>query len=235
MTKVLVVDDDVALSELLTEVLTLEGFDVINTYNGKEALEKLDNQIDIILLDISMPVLNGLETLKIIRQKYTTPVIMLTARGDDLDRVLGLELGADDYLAKPFNDRELIARIKAILRRTNTKSTNQSIFTEVKPIQFEGLELNPSLQTVYYNEIELVLTGTEFALLQMLINHIGTIVSREVLSLEVLGKRLSTFDRSIDMHMSNLRRKLPERADGSTWFKTVRGRGYILVQKNEKE
>ena len=237
MPKILLVDDDIEFTNLLTEVLIMESFDVEVVHNGEEALNKLDPSFDLILLDIMMPKLNGIETLKQIRQKYTTPVLMLTARGDDVDRILGLELGADDYLSKPFNDRELVARIKAILRRvkttvaTNTVNNNAEINTadDSKTLQFDDIILHPGRQQVMYHGKDLELTGTEFALLHMLIRNPGLILSRELLSIEILGKRLTPFDRAIDMHMSNLRKKLPPRKDNLPWFKTLRGRGYLLI------
>ena len=239
MSKILLVDDDVELTNLLAELLSLEGFDIHVVHNGQEALTELELQTyDIILLDIMMPVLNGIETLKQLRQKLTTPVLMLSARDDDIDRVLGLELGADDYLPKPFNDRELVARIKAILRRTAGNSplatdvitpSSQTAEENSKQLSFGGVELHPGRQQAIFEGKDLELTGTEFALLQMLMRNPGQILSRELLSLEILGKRLTPYDRAIDMHISNLRKKLPERNDNLPWVKTLRGRGYLLV------
>lgn len=239
MSKILLVDDDVELTNLLAELLSLEGFDIHVVHNGQEALTELELQTyDIILLDIMMPVLNGIETLKQLRQKLTTPVLMLSARDDDIDRVLGLELGADDYLPKPFNDRELVARIKAILRRTAGNSplatdvitpSSQTAEENSKQLSFGGVELHPGRQQAIFEGKDLELTGTEFALLQILMRNPGQILSRELLSLEILGKRLTPYDRAIDMHISNLRKKLPERNDNLPWFKTLRGRGYLLV------
>lgn len=230
MAKILLVDDDLELTELLAELLSLEGFQVDVVHNGQEALEKLDTSYSLVLLDIMMPVLNGIETLKRIRQHYTIPVLMLTARGDDIDRVLGLELGADDYLPKPFNDRELVARIKAILRRT-VMSTQQSEDNQAENhlVKFKGLVLHTGRQQATFNEQDLGLTGSEFALLLRLIQSPGEVLSRELLSLDALDKQLAPFDRTIDMHMSNLRKKLPERENNVPWFKTLRGRGYILL------
>ncbi len=232
MPKILLVDDDVELIELLAELLTLEGFEIDMANNGLQALQKLDLSYDLVLLDIMMPVLNGVETLKKIRQEFSVPVIMLTARGDDIDRILGLELGADDYIPKPFNDRELVARIKAILRRTQPAAT---LNTEVKENRSEfvfcDITLYPGRQQAFHHDKDLELTGTEFALLQKLVLNPGQILSRESLSIEILGKQLTPFDRAIDMHMSNLRKKLPPRTDGSPWFKTLRGRSYLLVSE----
>lgn len=239
MPKILLVDDDVELTELLAELLSLEGFDVKVVHNGQEALHELECQsYDLVLLDVMMPVLNGIETLKQLRQKLSVPVLMLSARDDEIDRVLGLELGADDYLPKPFNDRELVARIKAILRRTASVSNIQESVMIIPAMQEDGsskflslggVELHPGRQQAMCDGKDLDLTGTEFALLQMLMRNPGQILSRELLSLEILGKHLTPYDRAIDMHISNLRKKLPERNDNLPWFKTLRGRGYLLV------
>ncbi|HDL5778072.1 TPA: response regulator, partial [Mannheimia haemolytica] len=215
-----------------TELLSLEGFKMKVVHNGLEGLNELEsNQYDLVLLDVMMPVLSGVKTLKRIRQKYSLPVLMLSARDDQIDRILGLELGADDYVPKPFNNRELVARMKAILRRTTSRpaSTDHSEqnYTEniSKSLQFAGVELHSGRQQAYYQGCDLDLTGTEFALLQMLMRNSGEILSRELLSLKILGKNLTPYDRAIDMHISNLRKKLPEREDGLPWFKTLRGRG----------
>lgn len=236
MPKILLVDDDVEFTSLLAEVLAMESFEVEVVHNGEDALHTLDLSYDLILLDIMMPKLGGIETLKQIRQKYITPVLMLTARGDDVDRILGLELGADDYLSKPFNDRELVARIKAILRRVTKVPTPPNVShielnngDDQKTLYFDDIVLYPGRQQVMYQGKDLELTGKEFALLSMLIRNPGHILSRELLSIEILGKRLTPFDRAIDMHMSNLRKKLPPRKDNLPWFKTLRGRGYLLV------
>lgn len=240
MPRILLVDDDIELTELLAELLSLEGFDIHCVHNGQDALTELELQsFDLILLDVMMPILNGIETLKQLRQKYSTPVLMLSARDDEIDRVLGLELGADDYLPKPFNDRELVARIKAILRRTATASavssnievitTNTPAEDSNKQLSFGGVELHPGRQQAIFEGQDLDLTGTEFALLQILMRNPGQILSRELLSVEILGKRLTPYDRAIDMHISNLRKKLPERNDNLPWLKTLRGRGYLLV------
>ncbi|WP_455488503.1 response regulator [Haemophilus sp.] len=226
MSKLLLVDDDVELTELLSSLLTLEGFDVQTANNGLEALQKLDESHELVLLDVMMPKLNGIETLKEIRKVSNVPVMMLTARGEDIDRVLGLELGADDYLPKPFNDRELIARIKAILRRSASPSNNIS---NVEILSFDGITLHFSHGIATYNEENLNLTNYEFKILCLLLKSKGNMVSREELSLEVMEKPLTPFDRSLDMHISNLRRKLPERKSKLPWFKTLRGKGYLLV------
>ena len=227
MSKLLLVDDDIELTELLSAFLKLEGFEVQTANNGMEALKILNETHQLVLMDIMMPVLNGIETLKEIRKRSNVPVMMLTAKGDDIDRVLGLELGADDYLPKPFNDRELVARIRAILRRSVSPSNNVDDTKEI--LSFENVTLYLTRQTAMYDEKNLNLTDYEFKILHRLIESKGDIVTREELSLEVLGKTLSPFDRSLDMHISNLRRKLPERESKLPWFKTLRGKGYLLV------
>nr|WP_282558033.1 envelope stress response regulator transcription factor CpxR [Providencia burhodogranariea] len=229
MHKILLVDDDRELTSLLKELLEMEGFNVVIAYDGEQALQQIDSSIDLLLLDVMMPKKNGIETLKELRQIHQTPVIMLTARGSELDKVLGLELGADDYLPKPFNDRELVARIRALLRRSNWSDQNQGDNSNTPVLQVDKLQLNPGRQEASFDSEILDLTGTEFTLLYLLAQHLGQVVSREHLSQEVLGKRLTPFDRAIDMHISNLRRKLPERTDGQPWFKTLRGRGYLMV------
>lgn len=233
MSKILLVDDDVELTDLLAKILQLTGFEVDVANNGEEALEKLNESHQLVLLDVMIPVLNGIETLKKIRQISNIPVMMLTARGQEIDRVIGLELGADDYLPKPFNDRELVARIKAILRRTSQSEDVQNTpsSSEENTLEFEGLLLHSGLQQASYEGQNLGLTGSEFALLYKLVLRPGEIISREELTLNVLGKNLSPFDCSIDMHMSNLRKKLPERKNGLPWLKTLRGHGYLLVCK----
>ena len=227
MSKLLLVDDDIELTELLSAFLKLEGFEVQTANNGMEALKILNETHQLVLMDIMMPVLNGIETLKEIRKRSNVPVMMLTAKGDDIDRVLGLELGADDYLPKPFNDRELVARIRAILRRSVSPSNNVDNTKEI--LSFENVTLYLTRQTAMYDEKNLNLTDYEFKILHRLIESKGDIVTREELSLEVLGKTLSPFDRSLDMHISNLRRKLSERESKLPWFKTLRGKGYLLV------
>ena len=227
MSKLLLVDDDVELTELLSSLLTLEGFDVHTANNVLEALQNIVERDELVFIYVMMPKLNGLDTLKGIRKVSNVPVMMLTAKGDDIDRVLGLELGADDYLPKPFNDRELVARIRAILRRSVSPSNNVDDTKEI--LSFENVTLYLIRQTAMYGEKNLNLTDYEFKILYLLLKSKGNIVTREELSLEVMGKPLSPFDRSLDMHISNLRRKLPERESRLPWFKTLRGKGYLLV------
>lgn len=228
MAHILLIDDDTELTSLLNEVLSYEGFEVSEANDGLSGLEALDESVDLILLDVMMPKLNGMETLKRLREQWQTPVLMLTAKGEEIDRVIGLELGADDYLPKPFSDRELLARIRAILRRTQTSFTNKP--SDV--IECQDIQLYPGKQEAYCQGQLLDLTSTEFALLAHFVQNPGETLTKEGLSLDVLGKRLAAFDRAIDMHVSNLRKKLPERTDNKPRIKTLRGRGYLMVQED---
>lgn len=228
MAKILLVDDDTELTSLLSDILDMEGFEVVEANNGEQGLAKVDDSIDLILLDVMMPVMNGTEMLRRLREKHETPVLMLTAKGEEIDRVLGLELGADDYMPKPFSDRELLARIRAILRRTQGKGTTTKAGPEC--LTYQDIEIYPGRQEVICHGNPIEMTGTELALLSYFVQHPGKIIAKNELSLEVLGKRLAPFDRAIDMHVSNLRKKLPERDDGKPWIKTLRGKGYLLVE-----
>ncbi|MCL1112122.1 MULTISPECIES: response regulator [Shewanella] len=227
MNRILLIDDDVGLSDLLSQLLELEGFALTQAFDGEQGLSLAQQQdFDLILLDVMLPKLNGFEVLRALRQRKQTPVLMLTARGDEIDRVVGLEIGADDYLPKPFNDRELVARIRAILRRAQTRQQETQVDDMM---QFGDLRLDPTRQETYCNEQLIILTGTEFLLLFHLLEKSGELVTKESLSENVLGKKLMPFDRSLDMHLSNLRKKLPERQDGRPRVKTLRGKGYIWI------
>ena len=228
MANILLIDDDTELTSLLKDILSFEGFTVYEANDGYAGLEAINDEIDLILLDVMMPRLNGMETLKKLRENWETPVLMLTAKGEEIDRVIGLELGADDYLPKPFSDRELLARIRAILRRTQTAAAPKAASDT---IQYQDIEVFPGKQEAYCNGQQIDLTTTEFALLSHLIQNPGQVITKEALSLDVLGKRLAAFDRAIDMHISNLRKKIPERNDGKSRIKTLRGRGYLLVEE----
>ena len=230
MAKILLVDDDTELTSLLSDILEMEGFEILEANNGEEGLSKVDDSIDLILLDVMMPKMNGTEMLRKLRENFSTPVLMLTAKGEEIDRVLGLELGADDYLPKPFSDRELLARMRAILRRTQTAG-NDSRNNTPDCLTYQDIDIYPGRQEVFCKGEPIEMTGTELALLSYFIQHPGKIIAKNELSLEVLGKRLAQFDRAIDMHVSNLRKKLPERTDGKPRIKTLRGKGYLLVEE----
>ena len=206
------------------------GYTVEHQAEGRAARARRSTTApDLTLLDIMLPGMDGLEILRQARRQTQHPIIMLTARVEEVDRLIGLELGADDYLPKPFNDRELVARIRAILRRSHWSEQQQNSDNGSPTLEVDALSLNPGRQEASFDGQILELTGTEFTLLYLLAQHLGQVVSREHLSQEVLGKRLTPFDRAIDLHISNLRRKLPERKDGHPWFKTLRGRGYLMV------
>jgi len=217
---ILIADDDTELCELLREYLGLEGFEVRLAFDGEQALaESRRPGVDAMVLDIMMPRMNGIDVLRNLRKESELPVIMLTARGDDLDRIIGLELGADDYLAKPANPRELLARIRAILRRSNTQST-------VAVLEVGDLVLNQARRELHRDDKLIELTSTEFSILQMLLQRSGDIVEKKDLYLAALGREPVAYDRSIDMHVSNLRRKLGLAMDGTERIETIRGIGY---------
>ncbi|MDO6706268.1 MULTISPECIES: response regulator [unclassified Photobacterium] len=227
MANILLVDDDTELTALLSDILQLEGFTVRVAHHGEQGLQMVNDETDLILLDVMMPTMNGIEMLRKLRETNTTPVLMLTAKGEEIDRVLGLELGADDYLPKPFSDRELLARMRAILRRAKIVQESQP---EGDSLTYLDLTIYPGRQEVTCKGEPVEMTATELALLSHLVQHPGIVVTKQDLSLEVLGKRLAPFDRAIDMHVSNLRKKLPPRDDGKPRIKTLRGKGYLLVE-----
>jgi two-component system response regulator CpxR len=217
---ILIADDDTELCELLREYLGQEGFEVRLAFDGEQALvESRRPGLDAMVLDVMMPKMNGIDVLRNLRKESELPVIMLTARGEDLDRIIGLELGADDYLAKPANPRELLARIRAILRRSNIHST-------VATLEVEDLVLNRSGRELRLDGELKELTSTEFSILQLLLQRSGEVVDKKDLYLAALGREPVAYDRSIDMHVSNLRRKLGPAKDGNERIETIRGFGY---------
>ena len=227
---ILLADDDIVLAELLTEYLQGEGFEITLVHNGEEALEASKTPKDMIILDIMMPKMDGLEVLKAIRQTDTdTPVIMLTARGDDIDRILGLELGADDYMPKPCNPRELLARVKAILRRASASEKTSSSQSDLLTVG--DLEMNVHNRQAKLQDEVLVLTQTEFDILQLLMQSADELITKQKISEEILGRKLGAYDRSIDVHISNLRRKLAP--SDMLNIQTVRGSGYLLNVKRD--
>ncbi len=229
MKSILLVDDDYELGELLQEYLSMEGFSLTAVQDGETGLAKaLSGEFDLILLDVMLPKLNGFEVLKRLRQESNIPVIMLTARGESVDRVLGLEHGADDYIPKPYHHHELVARIKALFRRIELAS-EQVVKPAPGMLAVGDLELNIGKRLVTLAGEELSLTGAEFGVLQCLMENVGKLVDKDSLSIAALGRPLMAYDRSIDMHVSNLRKKLGRRTDDSDWIKTVRSRGYMLA------
>lgn len=219
-TNILIVDDDVELCDLLKEFLEAEGLGVRIANDGRTGLDEARKPgLDLIVLDVMMPELNGMDVLKELRKESRIPVIMLTARGEDLDRILGLELGADDYLPKPCNPRELLARIRAVLRRSSMTAGRNEIVVD-------DLEMNIGSRQIKRAGEEVDLTSTEFSILLSLLQHQGEVVSKRDLYISALNREPVQHDRSIDMHVSNLRRKLGPTPDGEPRIETIRGIGY---------
>ena len=224
--RILVIDDDAELCKLVARFLSAEGFRVETVRTSTQGVERArSGEHELIVLDVMLPGLDGFEILRRLRTESRTPVLMLTARGDDLDRILGLEIGADDYLPKPFNPRELAARIRAILRRANVNASAQSS----KPMAVGNLELNAASRVARIGGDVLNLTTIEFDLLEKFMKSVGRVVGREELVKDVLGREFSPFDRSIDTHVCNLRKKLGPYDDGTERIKGVRGIGYLLA------
>ncbi len=234
MTKLLIADDDIELCQLLDDYLIQEGFSVDLVHNGVDAIKQVKTQsYDLLILDVMMPQKNGFETLQELRQSSQLPVIMLTAKGENIDRIVGLEMGADDYIAKPCDPRELVARIRAVTRRTNNFSQEEK---NVAPIlSINDVMLNVSSREVTLDDIIVELTSTEFELLKLLMENVGNIVTRNKISEVCLGKKLQAFDRSIDMHLSNIRKKLGPYAKGKSRIKTIRNNGYQYLVWNEDD
>jgi len=227
MPHILMIDDDTELCQLVAEYLAMDGFSLQAVHDGKQGLlAAQQGQQDLVLLDVMLPGLDGLSLLKTLRQQRYCPVMMLTARGDDIDRILGLELGADDYLAKPFNPRELVARIKAILRRVELIQQDNSTSSPI--LSVNGVELNKQNRQVSCQQQLLTLTATEFQLLELLMQRHGELVSKEELSKSVLGRHLQQYDRSLDMHISNIRKKLAHCSEQDK-IQTLRGSGYLFL------
>ncbi|HEV7374122.1 MAG TPA: response regulator transcription factor [Pyrinomonadaceae bacterium] len=234
MQEVLVIDDDVGLCELVAEYLEPEGYKVEAVHDGEAGVERaLSGEHALAVLDFMLPGINGFEVLRRIRARSRLPVVMLTARGDDVDRIIGLEIGADDYLPKPFNPRELVARINAVLRRA--RPDGQAEKQEPETLVVGDIELDNRTRTVHRAGQTIELTVVEYDLLKKLLDAPGQIVTKEELVKDVLHRNLSPFDRSIDMHVSNLRKKLGRQVWGVERIKTVRGVGYIYAQSLESE
>ncbi|HET7441904.1 MAG TPA: response regulator transcription factor [Terriglobales bacterium] len=231
MDRILVIDDDVELCSLVSEYLEAEGFRVDCVTNGEQGLERSSRGEHVLaVLDVMLPGMNGFDVLRRIRSTSRLPVLLLTARGQDVDRIVGLEIGADDYLAKPFNPRELVARIRAILRRTKTGEPSAAA-PEI--VRVGDVELDPATRTVRQSGKPVELTSVEFNLLEVLLREAGRVVTRERLVNAVLSRKFSPFDRSIDMHVSKVRKKLGDSEGAPEHIKTVRGVGYIFARPRE--
>jgi two-component system response regulator CpxR len=225
--KILLVDDDVELCALLDELLSREGFEVAMEHDGARGLERAQSEkFDLVVLDVMLPRLDGFEVLRQLRRSSMVPVLMLTARGEDVDRIIGLELGADDYLPKPFNPRELTARIRAILRRIEAKPAADS-----RRIEVNGVTLDPGSREVFKDGKRIEMTTFEFDILEALMRSAGRVVSRDDLMESLYNRKATPFDRSIDMHVSHLRKKLE--TDG-TLIKSIRGVGYQFVRSSDE-
>ena len=222
--RILVIDDDQELCELVTEYVSAEGFSVDSVHDGETGLQRaIAGDYALVLLDVMLPGANGFEVLRRLRTRSMIPVIMLTARGDDVDRIVGLEMGADDYLPKPFNPRELVARIRAILRRSDSPPDGRTV------VEIGDVRLDSGARTVAVLDEDLRVTAVEFEVLERLIRAAGSVVSREQLTRDVLDREYSALDRAIDMHVSNLRKKLGAEYLGTERIKTVRGVGYVYT------
>ncbi|MCW8128054.1 response regulator transcription factor [Microbulbifer halophilus] len=232
MSRILLVDDDSELTDLLQEFLTGEGFDVTVANDGGSGLELAQSRdFDALVLDVMLPVHNGFDLLRKLRKEASPgsrslPVLMLTAKGDTVDRIVGLEMGADDYLPKPCNPRELAARLRAVLRRGGPRSSEEAD----SGLTSGPLRLLPTEHQAYWEDQLLSLTGAEFSVLKVLVEHAGEVVSKEVLTENALGRKLMPYDRSIDVHVSNLRKKLGEHGDSRDMIINIRGAGYMLTQ-----
>jgi len=222
MTKLAIIDDDQEILTLLDEYLAKNGFEVEGFADGESFLSRDETEFSLLILDIGLPGIDGLEICRRLRQKSSIPIIMLTAASDDLDRILGLELGADDYLGKPFNPRELLARIKALLRRTHIDSKEE--------ISDDQIEINYAARKASIAGTEIELTGAEFDLLCVFHKNIGTVLSRNEIGELLHGRRVDPLDRSIDTNVSRLRQKLSDHFEGEI-IQSVRGKGYVLLLK----
>jgi two-component system OmpR family response regulator/two-component system response regulator CpxR len=226
--RILLVDDDVELATMLSDYLVRDGFEVLAVPDGESGVsEALSGRFALVVLDVMMPGIGGIEALRRIRAASTVPVLMLTARGDDLDRIVGLELGADDYVPKPCLPRELAARLRAILRRSQQSAEPAA----QAPLLVGPLKLMPAQRRVEWDGTPVELTSTEFNLLEILARNAGRPVSKNDLSAQALGRPLARFDRSIDVHLSSIRHKLGSLPDGRSCIQTVYRQGYQLIRE----
>ena len=230
MNRILLADDDIELTEMLAEYLSLESFETDAVHDGESALEKARNgKYDLVILDVMMPKLNGFDVLRQLRQHSQVPVLMLTARGDDIDSVAGLETGADDYLAKPCNPRVLVAHMRAILRRAELSDDP----VKEEKLLIGDIELHPGTRLVVANGKTVTMTSTEYSVLEALMEQAGQVVSKEQLSERALGRKHNHYDRSLDMHISNLRKKLGPTLDKQERITTIRGVGYQYLRPSD--
>jgi two-component system response regulator CpxR len=224
--KILIIDDDTDLCELLASYLASEGFEVESVHDGAKGADRATGgDYAMIVLDVMLPTLNGFEVLRRIRQSSQLPVLMLTARGEEIDRIVGLEMGADDYLPKPFNPRELVARLRAIQRRT--LAAHPAAEARPDTLQVGDVTLDLGTRSVRCAGAPVELTSLEFSVFEVLLRQAGTVISREDLTRQALGREFGSFDRSIDVHVSSLRKKLGPGAGGQDRIKSVRGVGYL--------
>lgn len=233
MNRILIIDDDEDLCELISEYLTVEGFEVKAVHDGKSGLDvALAEDVELVILDVMLPKMNGFDVLRELRKTSTLPVLMLTARGDEIDRVVGLEIGADDYLPKPFSTRELIARINALFRRMDLFSGNgksADSINKIEKIEIGDLEIIVEARAIKLGGNPLDISTAEFDALLVLARSAGRIVSRVEIADAALGRRLSLFDRSVDMLISRLRRKLGNYPNQTERIRSVRNAGYLFV------
>lgn len=228
MDRLLVVDDDTELCSLVSRYLEAEGFQVDSVNHGQEGIERtLSGEYSLVVLDVMLPGVNGFDVLRRIRAESRVPVIMLSARAEDVERIVGLEIGADDYLAKPFNPHELVARIRAVFRRSRPDRTLDPEIVRHTLLKVGDIELDKNAWKVMRTGQPVVLTTLEFNLLEMLLRSAGQVLPREELVQTLLEREFDPFDRSIDMHVSNLRKKLGRHVDGMERIKSVRGVGYV--------
>jgi len=235
MDRVLIIDDDFELCSLVSEYLEPEGFRVESVHDGETGLQRAQNgNYLLVILDVMLPGMSGFDVLRRIRATSRIPVLLLTARGEDVDRIVGLEIGADDYLPKPFNPRELVARIRAVLRRTSADPKGVGTPRPPEILRIGDIELDPATRNVKHGGEPVDLTSVEFNLLEVLLREAGRVVTREELVSAVLSRKFSPFDRSIDMHVSKVRKKLGDLNGDVEHIKTVRGVGYIFARPREK-
>lgn len=231
MDRLLIIDDDAELCEMLKDYLQSQGFQVVSVNGAVNGIEQaLTGHHALVVLDVMLPGMNGFEVLKQIRAKSNVPVLMLTARGDEVDRIVGLEIGADDYLPKPFNPRELVARIRAVLRRAEVALAQSGEAQDTAVLSVDDIEIDVGARSVRVDGLEIELTCAEFDLLKMLLLSAGRTVSRKEIARAVLGRHLHPFDRSVDVHISSLRRKLGPLQGGGERIRTIRAIGYLYAR-----